>query len=181
MTAVQPVGPLDRPDVSDPLDPVRTALLAQARADADALLAEADAEASESLARARAEADAIRAAARAQGEADAAALLESERTRARRRARAAVLAAQRDVHDELRARVLRELPGLRADPAYGAWCERLRERARAVLGADARVAESPYGGVVGEQAGRRAEWTLVGLADQALAALGADLEGLWRP
>lgn len=174
MTAVQPAGRLD------PLDPVREALLTRARAEADRLLAEADEEASGTIARAMVDADGIRGAARAQGEADAAGVLVSERARARRRARAAVLAAQHDAYEELRARVLRDLPALRADPAYGAWRDRLCGRVKAVLGADARVAESPEGGVVGELVGRRVEYTLAGLADQTLDALGVDVEGLWR-
>ncbi|GAB2856353.1 hypothetical protein [Nocardioides pacificus] len=164
---------------ADPLGPVRAALLARAEAEAQRLLAEADEEASGVLAQARAEADGIRAAARAQGELDAARELVSARARIRRRARTAVLSAQRDAYAELRARVLDELAGLRGDPGYGAWCDRLRERVQAVLGADARVVDSPSGGVVAEADGRRVECTLVGLADRVIDGLGADVEGLW--
>lgn len=174
MTVVQATGHCD------PLTPVRETLLARARADADRMLAEAEAEAAEIIARAQVEADRIRAEARTQGEADAARVLVSDRARARRQARAVVLVAQRDVYDELRTQVRRELPALRADPAYGSWCDRLRKQVHAVLGADAAVAEDPDGGVVGEMAGRRAGSTLVGLADQALDKLGSDVEGLWQ-
>lgn len=164
---------------ADPLRPVRDDLESRARADAERLLAGADAEADALIARARVEADTIRAQARAQGEADAAALLVAERARARRQARAIVLAAQRDTYDELRSGVLAALPALRADPAYAAWCGRLRQSVRGVLGPDAVVTEHPDGGILGEVAGRRAAFTLVGLADQAVDALGSDVEGLW--
>lgn len=168
------LGPTD-----DLLVPVRAALLAEARAEADRLLAQVDAEAAATIARAEAEADGIRGEARAQGEADAAAVLAAERARARRQARAIVLAAQRDVYEDLRASVLRRLPALRAEAAYGAWRDRLRERVHTELGADAVVTEHPDGGVVGELGGRRVAYTLAGLAEQALDELGEDVEGLW--
>jgi vacuolar-type H+-ATPase subunit E/Vma4 len=161
------------------LRPVGSALLARARADADQVLAAADAEAADLLARAQAEADGILAEARAQGEADAAGVLATERARARRQARAVVLAAQRDAFEGLRVQVLAEVPALRGDPSYAAWCGTLGDRVRAVLGADAVVTEHPDGGVVGEASGRRVAFTLEGLVDQALDALGADVEGLW--
>lgn len=173
MTAAAPTTP------PDPLLGVREALLSRAHADAQRLLAEVDAEADAIIAGAQAEADTIRVEARAQGEADAAEVLAAERARVRRHARAVVLAAQRDTYDELRSRVVRDLPTLRADPAYATWRDRLGEDVRAVLGADAVVTEHPAGGVLGEVAGRRVAYTLVGLADRALDALGADVEGLW--
>lgn len=165
----------------DTLLPVREALLAHARADAERLLAEVDAEGDAIIARAQAEADAIRAEARAQGEADAAAVLVAERARARRQARAVVLAAQREGYAALRARALEEAATLRADPAYATWCDGVRENVLAALGPDAVVTEHPEGGVLGEASGRRVAYTLPGLAGRALDALGTDLEGLWTP
>lgn len=163
----------------DPLLAVRAGLLARAGSEAERLLAEVDAETDAAIARAQAEADAITADARAQGEADAAGVLVAERARARRQARAVVLAAQREAYEELRSRVRRELPLLRADPAYVAWTDRLRDELRAVLGPEAVVTEHPEGGVVGETPGRRVASTLTGLADRALDALGSDVERLW--
>ncbi len=165
----------------DPLLPVREALLARARADAERLLAEGDAEADAIIARAHAEADAIRAGARAQGEADAAAVLGAERARARRQARAVVLAAQHESYEGLRARAVEQVATLRGDPGYATWCDRLRKEVRAALGPDAAVSEHPEGGVRGEATGRRVEYTLVALAERALDALGPDVEGLWTP
>ena len=166
---------------ADPLLPVREALLACARADAERLLAEVDAEGDAIIARAQAEADAIRAEARAQGEADAAAVLVAERARGRRQARAVVLAAQRESYAGLRTRVVEQVATLRGDPWYAAWCDGMREEVRSALGPDAVVSEHPEGGVLGEASGRRVAFTLVVLAERALDALGPDVEGLWTP
>jgi vacuolar-type H+-ATPase subunit E/Vma4 len=175
VTAVLPGAP------PDPLAPVREALVASARADAERLLVQADAEAEVILARARAEADAIRADSRAEGEADAASALVTERARSRRQARAVLLAAQAQSYARLRASAVEESATLRGDPAYGPWREDMSERIRARLGEDAVVTELPEGGVRGEAPGRRVEYTLGGLAEQAVEALGSDVEGLWAP
>ena len=143
------------------------------------MVAEADADADAALAAAQREADAIRGAARAEGESDAAAVLAAERARVRRQARAVVLAAQLEAYDELRSQVVQALSALRDDPGYGPWRDRLAERARTVLGADAVVSEPPEGGVLAEMNGRRALYTLVGLADHVIDTMGADVEGLW--
>ncbi len=169
------------PDLADPLAPVRQTLLAQARADADRTLAEADADAAAILAGAQSEADAIRAEARAQGESDAAAVLAAERARVRRQARAVVLAAQREAYDELRSQVVQALAALRDDPAYGPWRDRLADHARRALGADAVLSEPAEGGVLAEANGRRALYTLVGLADHMIDVIGPDIEKLWSP
>ena len=171
-----PVTPVD-----EPLEPVRQAILAAARADAARLLADADTEATAAVARADAEAARIRTSARAQGEADAEAVLVAERARARRRARALVLAAQRAAYEELRDRVAGALPGLRAGAGYAGWRDGVGEQVREMLGEGTVLSEHPDGGVVGEAPGRRVAVTLTGLADEAVDALGADLEGLWSP
>jgi vacuolar-type H+-ATPase subunit E/Vma4 len=165
----------------DPLSPVRLALVAHARAVSDRWLAEADADAAAMLVRADREAAAVREEARAQGEVDAEAVLVVEGTRARRQARGAVLRAQREAYDELRRRVLAEVSALREHASYPQQRERLAERARRALGADAVVSEHPGGGVVAESGARRVTFSLEALADQALDRLGPDVEGLWSP
>lgn len=166
--------------VSDALAPVRDALLTRARMEADALVAGAEAEAEAALGRARQEAEDLRALARAQGEADAEAVLVSARTRSRRRARARVLAAQRELYDELRRRVHRAAGDRASDPAgYDRLRRRLVERAHEALGPEAVVSEPPEGGVVARSGGRRFVCTLPDLADAALATV--DVEGLWSP
>lgn len=169
------------PDLVDPLAPVREKLLAHARADAERVLADADADAAATVAAARSEANAILEAARAEGESDAAVVLSAKRARDRRQARAIVLAAEREAYDELRSRVVQALSAIRDDPGYGRWRDRLTEHARRVLGADAAVSEAPEGGVLAESNGRRAAYTLVGLGDQVIEGMGADIEGLWSP
>lgn len=143
------------------------------------MLAEVDAEADAIMAAAQRDADAIRSAARAEGESDAAAVLTAEHARVRRQARAVVLAAQREAYDELRSQVVRALSAVRDDPGYQPWRDRLAEQARTVLGTDAVVSEPAEGGVIAEKNGRRAHYTLVGLADHVITSMGADVEGLW--
>ncbi|MGZ4514759.1 MAG: hypothetical protein ACXVX5_08620 [Mycobacterium sp.] len=167
------------PDLVDPLAPVREELLARARADAERELAEADADAAATLAAAQSEADAILQAARAEGESDAAAVLSAKRARDRRQARAILLAAQREAYDELHSQVVQAASALRDNPGYGPWRDRMAEHARRVLGADALVSEAPEGGVRAEANGRRVAYTLVGLVDQVIDEMGADIEGLW--
>ena len=145
------------------------------------MVAEADADADATLAAAQREADVIRCAARAEGESDAAAVLAAERARVRRQARAVVLAAQREAYDELRSQVVLALSAVRDDPGYGPWRDRLVEHVRRVLGTDAVVSEPAEGGVLAEANGRRALYTLVGLADRVIDSMGADIEGLWSP
>jgi vacuolar-type H+-ATPase subunit E/Vma4 len=164
---------------TDPLTPVRDALLERAHEEVDRLLSRAEQDAEETLADARGEADDLRAQGRAQGEADAEAVLVSARTRARRQARATVLAAQRDTYDELRRRVHGAAQELRDDPGYDALRDRLVRRARELLGPDAELSEPPDGGVVAEAGGRRFVCTLADLADAALGAV--DVEELWSP
>ncbi len=77
--------------------------------------------------------------------------------------------------------MLTRLEDVRGDPTYPELVERLTGRARALLGQSARTVEVPEGGVVAETDGRRVELTFPVLADQAVAALGAELEGLWKP
>lgn len=163
----------------DELRPVREALLAQAREDADRVIAAARAEAAAVLDAAHREADAIRGRARALGQADAEAVLAARRSRTRRAARATVLRAQRDVYDEVHRRVRAAVTAMRDDDAYPGLLARLAAQGRATLGADATVTESSTGGVVCESGGRRAVYTLEALADRALAAQQSGVAELW--
>lgn len=170
MTAAQP---------EDPLAPVRTALLDRARQHAADLLEAARGDAEAEVARAQQEAERLRSQARAEGEADAAAVLESARTTSRREARGIVLAAQREVFDDLHRRVRESVARLREDPGYRSLLHRLEARARAALGPDVLVAEAPEGGVVAEAQGRRFVCTLPDIAEETLARSESDLQELW--
>ncbi|NMH97778.1 hypothetical protein [Pseudonocardia acidicola] len=161
------------------LDPVRAALLREARADADRVVGAARCDAAAVLDAARARAAAVLAAATAAGKADGAARAARAQARARRERHAAVLAARTAAYAELRAQVraaVRELPR---------WCpdlrDRLAARARAVLGPEAVLTATPDGGVLAELPGRRLELSLDALADLAVDGLGAEAELLWRP
>ena len=166
---------------ADPLGPVREALLARARAEADGVLAAADATVAAAVRSARADADDLLGQARRQGEADAAGVLADERTRARRRARTVVLTAEREAYDELRRRVRAAVADLADDPAYAALQTALAERARSEFGAGATVRDDGTGGVVAEAGDRRMAYRLADLADLAVGALGPEVEGLWGP
>jgi len=163
------------------LAPLREALLAQARAEADRLTAEAVAQAEEDLARADAQASAVIAGARAEGAADAAALVQAARASARRRARRTRLAAQTRAYAELRRRSIAALGALRDSPAYPAWLAALTEQARTALGPSAAVTEHPAGGIVATVPGRRLDLSLPALADRAMADLGEEVVTLWAP
>jgi hypothetical protein len=174
-------SPPGRVGVRSALEPVRAALLASARADADRLRAEAAAEADRVRAAARTRADAILAEARLLGAADGAVLVAAEQARARRRARELVLAAERQAYEELRARARAAARALREDPGYPALRERLSRLALTAAGEGALVSEHPDGGVVAEAPGRRVDCTLDGFAARAVDALGGEVTGLWAP
>ena len=167
-------------DPAAALDPVRAALLADARRDAARLLAAADAEVEAIRRRTAEECDRIRRVARARGEADAQETLAAERAHARRRSRSIVLRARGEVYQELRRRVREAATALRGTTGYPALHARLVEEARAAVGADAQVRETPDG-VVAEAHGRRAVLSLTAVAEGVLDRMGPDLERLWSP
>jgi hypothetical protein len=59
--------------------------------------------------------------------------------------------------------------------------QRLERVALELAGAGATVLESSNGGMVAEAPGRQVDCSLDGLADRAVAALGAEVEALWSP
>jgi vacuolar-type H+-ATPase subunit E/Vma4 len=162
--------------VTEPLAPVRDALLDHARRDAARVLAAADDDAAALLDDAAAEAGRIRAAAAAEAAAYAASLLAAQRSHARREGRAIVLRAQRDAYLERRRRAREAVRGLCDDPEYPALLARLTAQARADLGPGASVRPQPDGGVVAELDGRRVSYTLTALADRVLDDLLAGQE-----
>jgi hypothetical protein len=159
------------------LEPLRTALIARARAEAAEERASAEADGQRVLAAAQQQAEVVLADARAQGEADAAALLAAQRARSRRAARGIVLGAQRAAYDELSERACAAVRELLADPARRACLEAV---ARGKLGDRVVVRVLPEGGLVAETAdGRRVDASVQALVDSAVANL--DLEQLWAP
>jgi hypothetical protein len=155
------------------LAPVREALLARARADADRIRVEGSASAARVLSAAGELADRILTDARREGEAAAATALAAERARIRRQARATVLAARREAYEHLRAQARTAVGELarEADLVAG-----LGAAVRAALGDGAQIVEVDSGGVVGEAGGRRLDCSLTGFADRAVTELFDELE-----
>lgn len=166
-------------EAHDALAPVRDALLETARRDAEVTIDAARRAAAARIARARADVTALVEHARADGCAEAAEVVARDHARARREARAAVLAAQTWLQDEARTRARRAVEGLRDGPAYPLLLERLTAQARAALGDDADVHETPTGGVCASAGSRRLDLSLTALADRALDAMTEDAEQLW--
>lgn len=167
--------------LQDALGPVRAALLARARADAEATVRQAEAAAAALLEEARGQAAALVEQARAEGERDAERLRARRAARAHREARETVVRAQQEAYAELRRRARVQVSALRADPAYPEIRAGLRERARAELGADAVVREPAAGGILAESTAGLLDLSLPALADRAVDDLGAEVIGLWTP
>jgi len=164
------------------LGPLRDDALAQARADAAAALAEADSRAAAALAATRERGDELVRRARADGAAAAAIAGAHDEAQARRTARALVLAAERELYEELCRRADEEVFALRDGDAYRTLLEELSATARRQLGAGARLDVDPdgLGGVRGSSNGRSVDYTLPSIVDRALERLGARTEELWR-
>ena len=92
-----------------------------------------------------------------------------------------MLRAQHETYAALHRQARVRVCALSADPSYPALFERLCERARAELGADAVLREHPDGGVVAEVPGRRLDLSLPALADRAVDDLGSEVTRLWAP
>jgi len=161
------------------LEPVRTALRAVARAEADEVLRDARRRRKELLADARRTADEMLTAARADGESEATAAVNARLAQSRRDARRIVLRAQRDLYDELRQRCRVAAAGLAADPGHEELRRHLAARALAQLGPEATLCDSVDGGIVASAGSRRLDLTLPMLAEQALSRSGAEVAELW--
>jgi hypothetical protein len=161
--------------MSEPLDPVREALLAACRADVARVAAGAEAAAEARLSQGREAAGRIRGEARAQGAASGAAAAAVERTRARRVARADVLRVQRDAYWRLRSNGRAAVGALRDEPDWPGRQAALAAAVARALGPGATVREAADGGVIGEAPGRRVDCSLAMLADRATDAVAQHL------
>ncbi|HTI22746.1 MAG TPA: hypothetical protein VL652_17255 [Kutzneria sp.] len=161
---------------TEDLGPVRAALLRRAQADADQILAAARACARDRVDEARRTAADILDRARQAGAMDAAADAAERHGQVRDRARDAVLAAQREVYDELVTRVTAAISArLTTDVARAALRRVIEDR----LGGDAVLADLPDGGVSGSVPGRRLVITAGQLADSGLSQCAARIRQLW--
>jgi vacuolar-type H+-ATPase subunit E/Vma4 len=162
----------------DALAPVRAALLAGVRAEAERELSAARRDAEATLARARAEASSILLAAAEEGRADAAASIAAEHEKACRMARSIELTAQREIYDELLQRVTAAVARAFAEPDRRA---ELVAAVHAQLGAGAIVRDAPGGGVTGAVTGRLVDLGVRTVAGRAVDALGDEVRALWAP
>lgn len=157
-----------RPDAAGTgLAPVRAALLAQAHAEADRVTLEAQETVADALAAAGIEARKIRDAAHEEALEQARLLSAAEESHGRRKAREVELAARRAAYDELVDEVRSEVRRLLDDPEVTAL---LTDLARQQEGPDAQVTRTEDGVVVVEGT-RRVEFSVVDLADRAIADL----------
>jgi len=158
------------------LDSVRANHLETARARAEAIVRDARAQADQMLTSSTADAKALTE--RAEQEGDASADLDTNRgwTAARRRARGILLAAQRDLYDELRGAIA---AAVQSDARYPSFLQQLADEARRRLGpgAEVGVAGSEVNGTRKE---RHVRWSLQDLIDESLGRLGPEVEELWR-
>jgi vacuolar-type H+-ATPase subunit E/Vma4 len=163
------------------LDPVRGALLAEARQEAERLERQAADRAATQVAEAEEQVEELVGRARSEGGAAAELEAATELALARRRARALVLEARRAMYDEVRRKAHAAAQGLRAEPRYGDLVERLASRARQRLGAAAEVEFDPTeGGVIARLGNRRVDYTLPALVEHCLAVHAIELDRLWE-
>jgi vacuolar-type H+-ATPase subunit E/Vma4 len=159
------------------LAPLRAALVANARADADRVVTAARVRADQHVAAALTAAAARVAEARARAEADTASALAGEAARVRQQGRALLLAARRAVYDELRRRTHEAVRSLRDEPAYAGLRSAVENTGIARLGSGAISRESRDGGCIVEAPGMRIEATLDALADWALETVSTEFSG----
>lgn len=161
------------------LDPVRAALLDDARHAASDIVRAASADADQTVAAARHDTDEALERVRRRAEATARARAERAQEDARRAANTELLrtrdALQREVADRIRDAVSR-LPD---DPRYPALLDRLEQLARQQLGPDAEIVPDPDGGLVATAGGRRVDYRLPALADRASDAIADEVVTLW--
>ena len=119
--------------------------------------------------------------ARAEGAA-AAAIAGAHGRRATRVARAAVLAARRELYEELGRQAGAAARGLRPDPATKRLLDRLAAGACVQLGRRGgdRARPAGLGGIRASSGARHVDYTLNALAGRCLERLGAGVEELWR-
>jgi vacuolar-type H+-ATPase subunit E/Vma4 len=163
------------------LEPVRVALLDDARAEADRLIADATRAADLIVGRAQLDADAAIEQARRRGAASAEARADQTLTHTRSTAHTEILRAEDDIRRGLHGAARAAVLDLRTDHRYPVLMSELELRARRQLGPDAMITPDPDGGgFVAQSGGRRVDYTLPALADRALDALADKVAALWR-
>jgi hypothetical protein len=163
------------------LEPVRAAMLRNARNQAEQIVARAARAAEALLAQAHADVEVAMVQAQAEGAAAARSVAAAEIGRSRRAARSAILGAEQVTRDGLVTQIRAAIVGLRDEPGYPHVLDRLTELAKRAAGPDAIITEHPDGGVVARSAGVLVDCSLPRLADRAVIALAARISELCQP
>jgi len=164
------------------LERLRVSFLAMVAAELAEAARELETERLDAVAAAATEVNRLVDYARAAGERDAATEGQALVARARREARADALAAQTETYAELQAAARAAALALRGSSQYSRLLDRLAADVKSRLGAGATmdVDPDPSGGVIGRDGSRLIDCSLPMLARRCLAALGPELEELWR-
>lgn|GEM_PF-2186826 len=165
------------PAQGDPWAPIRSATLADARAEAERLLVEARERGAATVAAAREHAGELRGEslerARRAADDDARRVLSA----ARGSAHELLLSARREVYATVARDVARQASDRRED--YRAASERLIDDARRRLGADVRIVDAPDGGIIAEAPGRQIDYSLSTQVRRCLAQMDDEVAALW--
>jgi vacuolar-type H+-ATPase subunit E/Vma4 len=163
------------------LDPVRQALLDDARAEAGRIRTEARRRADDAVAEAEQEVAAEVAEVTRRQAIAAGARADQVRARADAEAHTEMLGAREDVHQDLLEAVRVAALRLRDDERYPALLDHFEAVARAQLGAEAHVERDPPadGGIVAVAGTRRVDYTLTTLAERALDVHADEVTALW--
>ncbi len=180
MTTVAP-DPSGLSETRAELEPVREALVADAKSQADQLIADAtsasaiEADEAERLADAEIERAARRGAASAQARAN------QELAHARSVAHREVLEAKDDIRGRFQEALRAAALNLRNDARYPALVDELERLARDQLGPNTTIERDPngLGGIVSVSGARRVDYTLPALADRALESVADEVGQLW--
>jgi vacuolar-type H+-ATPase subunit E/Vma4 len=170
-----------QPELRARLEPVRRALLADARSEGERILAQARVDASERVEEAERRADEELQRASQRGRKVAEARTAAELARAAERARREVLATERRIWERLLADARSAAIDLRSDSRYPALHDALERLARAQLGDEVTIERDDCAGglVAADARGRRVDYRLPALAERALDGLADDVAALW--
>jgi vacuolar-type H+-ATPase subunit E/Vma4 len=169
------------PCLAEVLEPVRIALLSDARAEADRIVSAATSAAETAVA--KAEAESLAAVERAVRRTERSSLAHSKQVLARagNDNHREVLSTREQIRQELINEVRSAARDLRHDPRYPALLDHLETLARSQLGDEAVITRDldTDGGIVAETGRRRVDYRLPLLADRALDHLADEVAELW--
>jgi len=163
------------------LEPARAHLGQVAMAQAARIRADAHRAAGQIRDQARRAAAAAIEQARAEGRAEAAPAAQAELSRGRAAAAAELLRARAEAYDELRRQVRAAVGALPGERGYDRLAGQIAMLAGRAAGPGAMVTAVPEGGWVARAPGVIVDCSLARLADLAVEALGAEVQGLWTP